>query len=228
MDWYPDLTSEAKCREFLERYPENVYVKFRLASLLRAQAREEEAGQILALDDAMHSLKYDMGLLNHNESIRHTPNDPVARLNRGIWQHGHGSYEAALSDYDRAILLNPRVAYDFCSRASLRATCPDNAFRDGRLAIDDARVALNLAEQAGELFGDWRHRLYLQVLAAAYAANNQFRRAIALQSRALDLALTKTARSIISKRLEQYRTGNPIRDKTGLVGCGFNPSDQPG
>src|SRR5262249_58295084 len=115
--------------------------------------------EILSLDDATHSLKYDMGLLNHNERIRHSPNDPVAHLNRGIWQHKRGSYEASLSDYDRAILLNPRVAYAFCARASLRATCPDNAFRDGRLAIDDARVALNLAEQAGELIGDWRHRL---------------------------------------------------------------------
>jgi hypothetical protein len=176
MDWYTDLSTEAKCRALLERYPENVYLKYRLASLLRAQGREEEAGQILSLDDAMHSLKYDMGLLNDNERIRHRPADPVAHLNRGIWQHWHGSYEEALSDYDRAILLNPRVPYSFCSRASLWATCPDNAFRDGRLAIEDARVALNLAEQAGELNGDWRHRLYLQVLAAAYAANNQFRK----------------------------------------------------
>jgi tetratricopeptide (TPR) repeat protein len=164
----------------------------------------------------MHSLKYDMGLLNYNERIRHCPDDPVAHLRRGIWHHGYGSYEAALSDYDRAILLNSRIAYAYCSRASLRATCPDNAFRDGRLAIDDARQALELAEQAGELIGDWRHRLYFQVLAAAHAENSEFQKAIALQSRALGLALTKTARSIISKRLEQYRTGNPIREKKGL------------
>jgi len=225
MDWYPDLSTEAKCRELQERYPENVYVIYRLASLLQAERREEKATQIVSLDDTPHSLKYDMGLLNYNERIRHRPNDPIAYLNRGIWHHRHGSHEAALSDYDRAILLNPSVAYAFCSRASLRATCPEDAFRDGRLALDDSRQALNLAEQAGELIGDWRHRLYLQVLAAAHAENNEFQKAVALQSRALDLALTKTTRTVISKRLEQYRTGNPIRDKKGLVGCGFNPSD---
>ena len=54
---------------------------------------------------------------------------------------------------------------------------------------------------------------------------NQFREAITIQSQALNLALTKTARSTISQRLEQYRMGNPTNEEKGLVRCGFNPSD---
>jgi hypothetical protein len=47
---YPDLTTEAKCRELLERYPENVYVKDRLARHLRSQGRNDDAEDVLALD----------------------------------------------------------------------------------------------------------------------------------------------------------------------------------
>jgi tetratricopeptide (TPR) repeat protein len=205
MDWYPDLSTEAKCRELLDRYPENVLVRDSLATLLQSQGREEEPSQLLALRDGSRSLKYEMGLLIKHERIRHRPDDPDAYLSRGIWHQGFGSYREALSDLDRAIKLRPTIAYAFCSRADLRATCPDDAIRDGRLAIEDALMAMNLAEQAGELIGDWRQRRYLQVLAAAYATNNQFREAITYQTRALDLALTKPARSKISQRLEQYR-----------------------
>jgi hypothetical protein len=184
--WYPDLSTEAKCRELLERYPENAFVRYRLASLLRDHGREAKATQIVSFDDADRTLKYGTGLLNYNERIRHRPNDPIAYLNREIWHHRYGSHEAALSDYDRVMVLNPRVAYAYCSRASLRATCPNNAFRDGRLALDDARRTLNLAEQLGELFGVWRYRIYLEVLAAACAENSEFQKAIALQSRGLE------------------------------------------
>ena len=225
MEWYPDLSTEAKCRELLARYPENVFVKHRLVTLLHSQGREEEARQ-LRLRESSRPLKYDMSLLNYDERIRQRPDEPVTHLNRGIWHHKFGSYREALSDLDRAIMLDPTIAYAFCSRADLRATCPFEEIRDGWLAIEDAQTAVRLAEQAGELIGDWRHRLYLQVLAAAYATYNQFPKAIAVQSRALDLALTKTTRAKISQRLEQYQNGIAIRDEKGIVSCGFNPSSR--
>ncbi len=83
---------------------------------------------------------------------------------------------------------------------------------------------MSLAERAGELIGDWRQRIYLQVLAAAHAENGDLQEAIAVQSLAVDLALTWRARSEISQRLEQYRSGNPIRDEMGLLRIGFSPS----
>jgi hypothetical protein len=104
--------------------------------------------------------------------------------------HLHGSFGKALPDYDTSIMIDPTIAYAFCARANLRATCPDESFREGQMALEGARTAMKLAEQAGELIGDWRHRLYLQVLAAAYAEHNDFQEAIGLQRRALDLALT--------------------------------------
>jgi tetratricopeptide (TPR) repeat protein len=217
---FPNLTTEAKCRELMDRYPDNSFLKDHLASLLRSEGRNDEANEVLPGE--LFSLKYDMGLLTYDEHIRQHRDDSVAYLNRGIWHDWHGSYRKALSDYDTSIMIEPTIAYAFFARASLRATCPDEVFRDGKMALDDARTALKLAGPAGELNGDWRHRLYLQVLAAAHAENNEFDEAIALQTRALELALTKLARTPISQRLEQYRSGNPIRDEYGLVRSGFS------
>ena len=83
MDSFPDLTTEAKCRELLDRYPDNLFVKYRLASILRSQGRNDEASELLPIEPPY--LKYDMGLLTHDERIRQRPEDSVEYLNRGIW-----------------------------------------------------------------------------------------------------------------------------------------------
>jgi tetratricopeptide (TPR) repeat protein len=165
-----------------------------------------------------------MGLLRHDENLREHPDDWAEYLNHGIWHHWHEAYREALSDYDRSIEIAPAIAYAFCSRASLRATCPDPAFRDGPKALEDARTAMRVARLAGELIGDWRERLYLQVLAASHAECGDFQEAIAVQSMALDVASTLRAKSEIFPRLEGYQSGHPIRDAMGLVRVGFSRS----
>jgi hypothetical protein len=76
MDSFPDLSTETKCRELLDRYLDNVYVKDRLASILRSQGRNDEASAVLP-DDSSY-LKYDFGLLEYDEHIRQHPRDSVA------------------------------------------------------------------------------------------------------------------------------------------------------
>jgi tetratricopeptide (TPR) repeat protein len=157
MESSPDLSTEAKCRELLDRYPDNLFVKDRLASILRSQGRNDEATELLPGEPS--DSKYYFGLLRYDERILQHPEDSVAYLNRGIWHHWNRSFDKALMDFDTSILINPTIAYAFCARASLRATCPDETFRNGHMALAYARTALNLAEQAGQLIGDWRHRL---------------------------------------------------------------------
>jgi hypothetical protein len=50
MESFLDLTTEAKCRELLDRYPDNLFVKDRLASLLRSQGRNDEAPELLPVE----------------------------------------------------------------------------------------------------------------------------------------------------------------------------------
>ncbi len=114
MDSETALTAEAKYRELLERYPENVFVKDQLADILRSQGRDDEAGRILPFESG-GLLKYHLGLLTHDERLREHPDDWVEYLNRGIWHHWHQSYQEALSDYDRAIRIAPTIAFACCS-----------------------------------------------------------------------------------------------------------------
>jgi tetratricopeptide (TPR) repeat protein len=165
--------------------------------------------------------KYERGLSGYDERIRRNPSDATAYQGRGGWHHVNEEFEKALSDYDKAIEIDPGLASTYCSRASLRATCPEERFRDPQRALEDAREAMRLAEVAGAFIGDWRQRLCLQVLAAAHAENGEFEQAVAAQTEALDLAVTQSARSRITAILDEYRAGKPHRDKGGLGCLGF-------
>ena len=110
----------------------------------------------------------------------------MAYLDRGIWHRWHGEWSKALSDYYRAIDADSDLAFAFCCRACLGATCPDaDRFRDGPKAVVDALTAMRLARRTGKTdLGHWRDRLYLQVLAAAHAENGEFDEAVAFQTKA--------------------------------------------
>lgn len=150
-----DLSTEQSCRELLARYPDNSFLKDRLAEILRSQGREEEATR-LEIDTDPRDLKYHWGLLGYDERLRNDPSDAVVHLNRGLWHRKRGEWSKALVDYDRSIEINPGIAHAFCCRACLRATCPDDRFRDGPKAVVDARTGMRLAQEHGELIGDWR------------------------------------------------------------------------
>jgi hypothetical protein len=112
MESSPDLSTETKCRELLDRYPDNLYVKERLAAILRSQGRNDEANKILPVEPPY--TKYDEQLLTDDEHIRRNPQDAVAYLNRGIWHHWHGLFGKALSDFDTSI--TPTSRRPLCSK----------------------------------------------------------------------------------------------------------------
>ena len=108
MDSFPDLITEAQCRELLDRYPDNLFVKFRLASILRSEGRKYEGSEFRAHE--LSYLKYDLGLLKYDERIRQHPKDSVAYRDRGTWHHWNGSFGKALSDFDASIMIEPTIA----------------------------------------------------------------------------------------------------------------------
>jgi tetratricopeptide (TPR) repeat protein len=151
------------------------------------------------------------------DAIAKNPRDHRAFFDMGIWWHRKGEYAKALEHYDEAIRLSPTFAYALSARASLRATCPVSTWRDGDAALDDAMKAMKHAAEAGEMDGGWKHRQYLQVLAAAHAEHGSFPEAILWQTEALKLALTKASMSDIRSRLALYEASQPAREKKGLV-----------
>ena len=74
----------------------------------------------------------------------------------------------AATDYRGAVEIDPNLARAYQGAAWLMATCPDEKFRN-------QKVALQAAKKAIEIGGDDNAR-FLDTLAAAYADTGQFER----------------------------------------------------
>lgn len=145
------------------------------------------------------------------DQVSEDPRAPDVHFNLARQYHRESEPEKALDMYNKAICLAPNVPHFLASRASLLATCKDAEFRDGSSAVKDAEQALALAEQAGQLQDEIRHRQYLQILAAAHAEAGNFELAKSWQTKALDLANTGRSRTVARGRLDLYNSGTPLR-----------------
>jgi tetratricopeptide (TPR) repeat protein len=119
---------------------------------------------------------------------------------RGIALQDQGRYDAALHDYTMAIRLNPRDAAAYNNRAWILATCPDDQARDSQQAVAAAQQACKLS--------NFKQPIYLDTLAAAYAAAGDFQSAYSWQAKAIkllpgDQEFQREAR----ERLELYAAG---------------------
>jgi hypothetical protein len=84
------------------------------------------------------------------------------------------------------------------------ATCPDARLRNGKQAVESA-------SRACELTG-WKVAQPLATLAAAYAENGDFERAVEWQTKANELSSTSNDRSEGAERLALYRSQTAVRD----------------
>jgi len=66
---------------------------------------------------------------------------------------------------------------------------PDPTYRDGEGAVRDASGAIALARAARELTTSWKHRVFLQTLAAALAERGDFE--AAAERHALPYCITR-------------------------------------
>ena len=120
-----------------------------------------------------------------NETIRLEPAFFRASWDRAATYESMGNYAAALRDLDTLQKMtyqtsNPdEQAWVFNQRASLRATCPDASFRDGKAATADAKKACDLAR--------WGRASYIDTLAAACAEMGDFDSAVRYEHQAIDL-----------------------------------------
>ena len=146
--------------------------------------------------------------------------DAYAYVNMGLWWHWNEEYARALDHYDTAVRLDPVFAHARCARASLLATCPDARYRNGEVAVRDATVALDVARESGQLTTNWKHRMYLETLAAALAECGDFDAAVQVEQEALPLCITRINEETANARIAQFRAGVPLRVEEGLVRSG--------
>ena len=112
--------------------------------------------------------------------------------------------DESLRDYDEAIRIVPNYAVALSGSAWLRATCPDERFRDGKKAVEHASKACELAQ--------WKDFDSIDTLAAAHAEAGDFDKAIELETKALDdPEWAKANGDGGRKRLAMYREKKPYR-----------------
>lgn len=114
-----------------------------------------------------------------------------------------GRYSEAIESVDSGLELDPDNAFLHNNKAWLLATCPDDAVRDGELAVEHATQACELTS--------WSNYAYVDTVAAAYAEAGDFESAVKWQEEAIRLgsgALTPD----FQRRLKLFKAGKPYRE----------------
>ena len=122
----------------------------------------------------------------------------------GSTLEAQGKLSDAISAYREAIRLKDDYVMAYNNLAWIYAASPNSTIRNG-----DKSVAL--ATRACELTG-FKEAWVLDTLAAAYAEQGNFKKAVEYQTRAIDVS-PKKAMPAFSKRLELYHSGQAYRDQ---------------
>lgn len=98
-----------------------------------------------------------------------------------------GFYSWAVNDLEESIKLDRKNTSALNTLAWIRATCKDSTFHDGSMAINLAERAKNILEKSGNV-ATLDYVALIDTLAASYARDNQFKKAIVCQNDAIKLA----------------------------------------
>jgi tetratricopeptide (TPR) repeat protein len=145
----------------------------------------------------------DRALADFDEAIRIDERYANAYYGRASVRFGVRDFERALADFSEAIRLDPSVAENWNARAWLRATCSNDAIRDGATAVEDAIQGCELSS--------WKNAEFLDTLSAAYAEAGRFDKAVDWQQKAVEMA-RNDRKDEFRARLVLYQEGRPFRE----------------
>jgi len=135
------------------------------------------------------------------------PADPDCHTTLGIALEEKGEPAEAIQHYEKALQVAPRSIPALTNMAWLLATSQDESLRNGRKAVE-------LAGQADQLVGG-TNTLVLRTLAASYAENGEFAKAIRTARSAVQLARMHGEDSLTSdldQQIALYQLGMPYRE----------------
>jgi tetratricopeptide (TPR) repeat protein len=160
---------------------------------------------------AYHNKKEeDRAIADYTEAIRLDPTDFVAYYNRGNAFRSKKEYARALADYQEAVRLNPRDPNPHNGLAWVWATCPIDNMRNGKKAVEEAKIACELT--------DYHRAADFGTLAAAYAEAGQFEDAGKWQRKALDDAGYIRTHGEQGREMQKlFAENKPYREKHGEV-----------
>jgi tetratricopeptide (TPR) repeat protein len=146
---------------------------------------------------------YSQAIADFTTGIQLDPHFSPNFANRGLAYNQLGEFEAAIADYEHASKLDASDFYSIGNLAWIFATCRDQHFRNGDLALE-------LANRACELSGFvvWMN---LDALAASHAECGSFEEAVKWAKEATRLA-PKSEKERCKARLRMYKEGTPYRE----------------
>ena len=180
----------ASYRRAIELDPDSAAAHAGLGSALGVQGKLEEA------------------IVSLRRALELKPDFLGARANLAQVLKRNGRSEEALEHYRELLRLFPDWLPALNGIAWILATHPDENVRDPEEAV---RVAEHAAARS-----NYRHPISLDTLAAAYAANGDFKMAISSAEKAAEYATTageQELAAIIRERLELYRQGRAYLDQ---------------
>jgi tetratricopeptide (TPR) repeat protein len=146
---------------------------------------------------------YDKAIVDFGYSIELNPNLFEAFAGRGAAMQALGNYSEALADFRQAIRLAPNNPTPYNALAWLLATCPASEYRDGREAVKYALQGCDLS--------NWKDWMIVDTLAAAYAEDGDFDKAVQYGKRTLELC-PENERAECRKQLALFEVGQPFHE----------------
>ena len=210
------------CEEILSELPDFLQGHMLMANIARQQGDMQKAVdhlyRALAINPELYEVNHDLGIaLNqmkrYDKAAEHSkkaielwPQRTEARNNLAMVLLKQGKTREALDHFKISIEYRPAQPKVLNQLAWLMATAEDEKLRDPTQAV-------RLAQQVCKLT-DFKDAQYLDTLAAAYAAAQNFTGAVETAQKALDIAKAKgqqKAVQIIEKHLKLYKAGQPYR-----------------
>jgi protein O-mannosyl-transferase len=149
----------------------------------------------------------DAAITHGRAAISIQPENADAQTSLAIALDEKGETAEAIQNYEKALQISPQSVPALTNLAWVLATCSDGSYRNGTKAVE-------LAKKSDQLSGG-KNTLVLRTLAAAYAENGEFGKAIETARAAMHLARMDGGHSLAAE-LEQeialYQLAMPYRE----------------
>lgn len=153
--------------------------------------------------------QYNQAIIYFKEALKRQPYWPEACSGLAETYFTLGNIKQAVKYWREALKLNPRDIKTLNNLAWTLATDADETIRNPKEAV-------NYAERISSLVGSYQQPLFLDTLAAAYAADGNFPKAVETAKEGIKLAESADKRESaeeIRSRLELYKSGQPYIQK---------------
>jgi len=146
-------------------------------------------------------------MVHYRKFLEIEPDNVEARNTLGTALIRQGRLREAIGQWQDALAIQPENGNAASNLAWVFATCPEDAIRDRKRAVE-------LAEKASRISGGKIPMIY-KVLAAAYAESGRFSDAIETAQRGAELASNQGNPALaaeLQSNIALYESGQPLRD----------------